>query len=248
MAKKQLVVKPVAKAVKGVFISDASNKDKASAVDLKANAILAQADEQSIIDMQTYYVMSQELDALKAEDTALREQQAKIKEQRSEIKAMSEQCAEFGYRATRGMRVRGMSYDGIKDLWRAVTDGANLPNVLKVSCSLLQNGERLGVKITSDTPRGDCQRAIKAESDKGKAEAEKEAAGTDNQQGTTDGELTDAQVIKQAFALLAVDAGLRQMYAEDFAKIHAKLVADNAKIAAAKVAEGAEAAAKRKAA
>ena len=68
----------------------------------------------------------------------------------------------FGFRAVRDMRVRGKSYDAIKAAWRGISPpGAPLPIVLKVSCSMLQNAEELGLKITGDTTRAECAATIR---------------------------------------------------------------------------------------
>jgi len=68
----------------------------------------------------------------------------------------------FGYRAVRDMRVRGKSYEDIKAAWRSIcAPGTPLPNVLKVSCSMLQRAEELGLKISSDTTRAECAAKIR---------------------------------------------------------------------------------------
>ncbi len=214
------------------IIKDAAIKIVKNAPDLKANAVLAQCSATAIALMQSLIDAGREHAHLLG-----------VKEQAT---LDIGQCSDFGFTAVRDMRLEGMSYELIYDLHSVLAEGANKPNILKSAKSMLQSAETLGLKITATTSKGDCAKVIKAH--KAKETQASDAKGTDNQQGTTDGELTDAQIVTQGLALLLVNADLRQMKRADLGRVMAKLAADDIAIARAKIAEGAKAAAKRKAA
>ncbi len=165
--------------------------------------------------------------AIKAQITSLRE----------DLKI----CGEVVWQGVLAQRVEEkLPYETIKALAREANPIAHvIPSTIKVYCSSMASAETLGLTLSMATSHGDCRKRVAEKKAKEAQAADKESADSQsNKMGEKlKGELTDAQVCKQATALFKVMPDLRVLFGADLEKIYTLYVAYKAKIAAAKIAE-----------